>query len=71
MIAADVGSTSSTQLRAIRDWNNHHAWFDFQIKYNPLLRSCCRTLRLDQRTADEVCQLTWIEVCAAHGVVCL
>lgn len=62
MIAADVGSTSSTQLRAIRDWRNNHAWVDFQRKYDPFLRSCCQTLRLDERTADEVCQLTWIEV---------
>jgi RNA polymerase sigma factor (sigma-70 family) len=62
MQCADVGSTSSSQLRAIRDWKNHQAWVEFQHKYDPLLRSYCKSLRLDGQTTDEICQLTWIEV---------
>jgi RNA polymerase sigma factor (sigma-70 family) len=59
---ADVGSTRPSELRAIQNWRNHQAWVDFQRKYNPLLRTCCASLRLDGQTADEICQLTWIEV---------
>jgi RNA polymerase sigma factor (sigma-70 family) len=62
MKSADVGSTSSSQLRAIRDWKNHQAWVEFQSKYDPLLRSQCQSFRLDGQTTDEICQLTWIEV---------
>jgi RNA polymerase sigma-70 factor (ECF subfamily) len=62
MRVADVGSTSSAQLRAIRDWGDHQAWLEFQDKYRPLLRSHCKSLKLDEPTADEICQLTWIEV---------
>jgi RNA polymerase sigma factor (sigma-70 family) len=59
---ADVGSTSSTLLREIRDWGNHSAWAQVHTQYEPLLRSCCRELALDDQSADEVCQSTWIEV---------
>jgi RNA polymerase sigma factor (sigma-70 family) len=62
MQSADAGSTSSSQLRAIRDWKNHQAWVGFQSKYDPLLRSQCQSFRLDGQTTDEICQMTWIEV---------
>ena len=62
MQSADVGLTRPSELRAIQDWKNHQAWFEFQRKYDPLLRSYCKSLRLDEQTTDEVCQLTWIEV---------
>jgi RNA polymerase sigma factor (sigma-70 family) len=62
MQSADVGSTRSIELRAIRKWKNHEAWVEFHSKYDPLLRSYCKSLRLDEQTADEICQLTWIEV---------
>jgi RNA polymerase sigma factor (sigma-70 family) len=62
MQSADVGLTRPSELRAIQDWKNHQAWFEFQRKYDPLLRRYCKSLRLDEQTTDEVCQLTWIEV---------
>jgi RNA polymerase sigma-70 factor, ECF subfamily len=62
MQLADVSKTRTSQLRAIRDWKNHHAWVEVKQKYDPLLRSYCKSLRLDEQTADEICQLTWIEV---------
>ena len=62
MAAADAGSTRSSQLRAIRDWRNHEAWVEIKRKYDPLLRSCCKSLRLDGQTTDEICQATWIEL---------
>ena len=62
MQLADVSKTRTSQLRAIRDWKNHHAWVEVKQKYDPLLRSYCKSLRLDEQTADEICQLTWIEL---------
>ena len=62
MPLTDDASTSQTQLRAVRDWSDSHAWFQFQRKYTPLLETCCTRLGLDDATTDEVCQLTWIEV---------
>jgi RNA polymerase sigma factor (sigma-70 family) len=62
MQLADVSKTRTSQLRAIRDWKNHRAWVEVKQKYDPLLRSYCKSLRLDGQTADEICQLTWIEV---------
>jgi RNA polymerase sigma factor (sigma-70 family) len=62
MSTADAGSTRPSQLKAIRDWQNHQGWIDFQRRYDPLLRACCASLRLDGPTTDEVCQSTWIEV---------
>jgi RNA polymerase sigma factor (sigma-70 family) len=62
MQLVDVSKTRTSQLRAIRDWSNHLAWVGFQRKYDPLLRDCCKNLRLDEKTAGEICQLTWIEV---------
>ncbi len=58
----DVGTTDSSNLRALRDWRNYPAWSKFQKRYEPLLRSCCSRLRLDHDAADEICQQTWIEV---------
>jgi RNA polymerase sigma factor (sigma-70 family) len=62
MPLADVGTTNPSKLRAISDWRDHLAWDKFQDRYEPLLRGCCASLRLDQHAADDVCQETWFEV---------
>jgi RNA polymerase sigma factor (sigma-70 family) len=58
----DVGSTSASLLRKAGDWGDHRAWTELHERYDPLIRSCCRSLGLKGEVADGVCQDTWIEV---------
>jgi RNA polymerase sigma-70 factor (ECF subfamily) len=62
MPRVDVGSTSRSQLEAIRDWGNQPAWLEFHRRYDPLVRRCLAHLRLDHATADEICQETWVQI---------
>ena len=62
MPQADVGTTSSSQLRAVGDWGNHPAWIEFQQRYDPLVAGCCARFGLHGADADEVRQETWIAV---------
>jgi RNA polymerase sigma factor (sigma-70 family) len=62
MPRVDVGSTSRSQLEAIRDWGNQPAWVEFHKRYDPLVRRCLAHLRLDDATTDEVCQEAWVQV---------
>jgi RNA polymerase sigma-70 factor (ECF subfamily) len=62
MPRVDVGSTSRSQLEAIRDWGNQPAWREFHKRYDPLVRRCLAHLRLDHVAADEVCQETWVQI---------
>jgi RNA polymerase sigma-70 factor, ECF subfamily len=59
---ADVGLTSSSQLRAVSDWANHSAWTKVKERYEPLLHRCCAHLGLHGADADDVLQETWIAV---------
>jgi RNA polymerase sigma-70 factor (ECF subfamily) len=62
MPRVDVGSTSRSQIEAIRDWGNQPAWLEFHKRYDPLVRRCLAHLRLDHAAADEVCQETWVQI---------
>jgi RNA polymerase sigma factor (sigma-70 family) len=62
MKLVDEGSTNSTLLREVADWQNHSAWVRFRERYDPLLRRRCRWYALDDDATDEVCQLVWIEM---------
>ena len=62
MSQSSPSSTRTSQLRAVRNWNDRVAWEKFHRKYEPFLRRICRSLRLDQQSANEICQQTWIEV---------
>ncbi len=62
MRLVDVGKTRPSELRRLADWRNELAWSEFQKRYEPLLRCCCKQLALDESATDEVRQETWIEV---------
>ena len=62
MTQSELESTSTSNLRALRDWEDHAAWLRFREKYHPLLRRCCAGLELKGEDVEEVCQETWIEV---------
>ena len=62
MVQADVGTTNSSQLRAVSDWGNHPAWVEFQRRYDPFLGRCSAHLRLQGADLEEVRQETWIAV---------
>jgi RNA polymerase sigma-70 factor (ECF subfamily) len=62
MKLVDEGSTNSTLLRQVADWQNDSAWFEFRERYDPLLRRRCRSYGLDGDATEEVCQLVWIEL---------
>ena len=55
----DGGTTSPTLLDRVRDGRDHPAWGEFFRRYDPLLRQWCRYYRLDDESADELCQRTW------------
>jgi hypothetical protein len=55
-------TTNTSQLRAVRDWEDEAVWHSFQERYGPLLLCCCNRLGLKSSDIDEACQETWIEV---------
>jgi RNA polymerase sigma factor (sigma-70 family) len=58
----DDGSTSTTLLSKVADWENHPAWVRFRDTYDPFLRRWSRGYGLDEDSIDEVCQRIWIEL---------
>lgn len=58
----DEGSTSSTLLRKVADWEDHPAWVRFRDIYDPRLRRWCRGYGLNADAIDEICQCIWIEL---------
>ncbi len=62
MLNDDVGTTNPSELMRVGDPRNHPAWLEFQKRYDPILRRCCKRLELDSASADDVCQETWLEV---------
>jgi RNA polymerase sigma factor (sigma-70 family) len=62
MTLVDDGSTSSTLLSKVADWENHPAWVRFKHTYDPFLWRWCRGHGLDEDSIDEVCQRIWIDL---------
>lgn len=62
MSSADPGTTSSTLLSKLQDWRDGIAWKRFQDQYDPYLKRCCARIGLDESTANDICQETWLEV---------
>ena len=61
-VDVDDGSTSSTLLREVADWENHPAWVRFRDTYDPYLMRWCRGYGLDADAVDEICERIWIEL---------
>jgi len=64
MTLVDEGSTNSSLLRDVSNWQDHRAWVSFRDRYDPLLRRWCNAWGLDDDSIDEVCQRIWIELAA-------
>jgi RNA polymerase sigma-70 factor (ECF subfamily) len=59
MERSEGSTTSPTLLDRVRDARDHPAWREFFGRYDPLLHQWCRYYRLDDESADELCQRTW------------
>ncbi len=62
MGSRDGGTTSPALLNRLVDWRDDAAWREFVERYRPVLEDWCRQLRLDEETADELCQRIWIDL---------
>ena len=62
MRRVDDGSTRSTLLRKVADWEDFPAWVRFQDNYDPHMRRWCRRYGLDVEAIDEICQRIWVEL---------
>lgn len=62
MAQLDNLTTSKTLLTRVRDWEDSPAWIMFFDRYDPLLRSWCRGLGIDDHKSDELCQQIWVEL---------
>jgi RNA polymerase sigma factor (sigma-70 family) len=58
----DFETTNPSQLRSLRNWEDHTAWLRFQESYDPVLRCCCASVGLKGTDIEDVRQETWIEV---------
>jgi RNA polymerase sigma-70 factor (ECF subfamily) len=58
----DADTTNPALLIRLGDWRDHEAWVDFIVRYDPVIRSCCRQIRLDAEATDELCQRVWIDL---------
>ena len=56
MIRYDAGTTNPTLLNRLGDWQDHEAWVDFVMRYDPVIRLSCRRYDLDPETTEELCR---------------
>jgi RNA polymerase sigma factor (sigma-70 family) len=58
----DPGTTQATLLGRLGEWGDHEAWVQCVRIYEPFVRKCVRTFRLDPAETEEVCQRVWISL---------